>query len=690
MRGMCAGAAAYVVLAALAAHATDRQVVALPPVVAVGDPSALGVPASVDRIDTDSVTARTSLGVSEVLRRMPGVVARDRQNLAQDVQVTIRGFGARSTFGVRGLRLYVDGIPASMPDGQGQVSHVPLAALSSVEVLRGPFSALYGNASGGVIQFFSKEPATVPALEVDASAGSDATRRLDLAVTGPWSDPGAGGYRLDAGRLRTDGYRDHSRARRDMAQARLVGEWGDATRLSLTANGMDLEAQDPQGLTLEHAHEDPRAASAGALRFDTRKQVRQRQAGLRLESPLPVGTLAFGLHGGRRGTWQMLSIPAFVQAVPGSGGGVIDLDRRYSGLDARWSVHGRGDTLALTVGIELQRSREHRLGYENFRGDTMGVIGALRRDQHDRAGNDDVFAEARWRFQPRWQATLGMRHSRVSFRSHDHYIATGNPDDSGALAHAFTTPVAGLLFQPDARLDVYFNAGRGYETPTASELAYRLDGASGLNPDLRPSRTQGSELGLRWHDAARQLGLAVFDSRTRDEIVVAASEGGRSVYANATSTRRRGLEASASGNLGAHWRYGLAWTTLDARYGDSGNRIPGTAARTGWGELRWSPRGNFVGPGVEVFVSGTGNSRIAANDDNSAWAPGHARFDLGAERRWRTGRSDWTAFLRIDNVFDRRAIGSVIVNDGNGRYFEPAPGRGVMLGLRVVGGAAGP
>ena len=264
----------------------------------------------------------------------------------------------------------------------------------------------------------------------------------------------AGGYRLDGGRLQLDGYRHHSRARRDLAQARLTLQSAHGADVALTANAMDLAAQDPQGLTWEQVQRDPRAASAGALRFDTRKTVRQRQAGLRLEQAVPSGVVAIGAHAGTRKTWQMLSIPEFVQAAPGSGGGVIDLDRAYSGLDARWTVEPPSHALSLTFGVELQRSREHRLGFENFVGDTPGVVGALRRDQHDRVAGDDVYAEARWRVRPRWQATLGVRRSRVRFRSDDHYLAPGNPDDSGARDYAFTTPVAGLLFQPTDALDL--------------------------------------------------------------------------------------------------------------------------------------------------------------------------------------------------------------------------------------------
>ena len=676
--------AGVVAILLVCGHAADAQdtPTRLPGVVVVGSRPADAAPAAINRVDANAVPARAGTSVAELLRRIPGVAARDRQNLAQDVQVTIRGFGARTTFGVRGLRIYVDGIAATMPDGQGQVSHVPLAALADVVVLRGPFSVLYGNASGGVVQFFSAGPTATPELRLDLAAAADDLQRIGIGASGPWRRDAPGGYRVDAERLDSGGLREHSRARRDVVQVRLTGETHGGATLALTANSLDLAALDPQGLTLAQAQATPRAASAGAIAFDTRKQVQQRQVGARIEQPLAsVGTLTVGAHVGTRDTWQMLSVPVFAQAAPGSGGGVVDLARAYAGIDARVALDGTfaGRPAGVTVGIELQRSSEHRRGYENFAGGVLGIVGALRRDQQDRVFGRDVFGEVRWRLLPRWQATLGVRRSQVGFRSQDHYLAAGNPDDSGSLDYAFTTPALGVLFRPTTGVEVYASAGRGFETPSSSELAYRPDGASGLNTALRPARSESFEAGLRLQHGDRQLQFAAFDSQARDELVVASSSGGRSTYANAAKTRRRGLELSAAGGLGEHWQYSLAATALGARFVDTGTRIPATAARTAWAELRWKP-----GDGLEWFVAGNAVSGLPADDANLAWAPGYASFDLGAEHSWRRGKLEVRGFARIDNLFDRHAIGSVIVNDGNGRYFEPAPGRGFMLGLRLA------
>jgi len=362
-----------------------------------------------------------------------------------------------------------------------------------------------------------------------------------------------------------------------------------------------------------------------------------------------------------------------------------------------------GRAASLTVGVEGQQSSEHRLGYENFIGTQRGVVGVLRRDQRDTAASHDVYAEERWLFVPRWTVTFGARSSHVDFHSRDAYIAAGNPDDSGELHFRQTTPVAGLLFQPSDHVDLYANAGRGFETPSLAELAYRNDGASGINTALQPARSSNAEIGGRVRSGQQAFAWAVFASRTRDELVVASNIGGRSTYANAATSDRNGWELSASGPLSPRLDYAIAYSRLDARYATgfatcrappcqqpdtlvaAGNRIPATAPQSAWAQLRWHP-----GVDLDWFVQSHAVGRVYADDANSAHAHGYATVDVGVERRWTLAGLSVQAFGRIDNLFDRRVLGSVIVNDSNARYFEPAPGRGWLVGLSLQGARASP
>lgn len=660
---------------------------------------ALLVPAAVDVVGTGELRrARPRLSLSESLQRVPGVVARDRHNQAQGLQVSIRGFGARASFGIRGVRLYSDGIPATMPDGQGQVSHFMLESAGRVEVLRGPFSALYGNSSGGVISLSSAEPPRDPQLSAGLDAGSDGLRRASLSWHAPWAD-GDGGVLVDGVQVDDDGFRDHSVSHQVTGQAVLKGGFGDGGRYHVLLSTHDLRADDPQGLTAAQLRVDRRAASAGALAFNTRKTVHQNQAGVRLEHPLSAHhALELVAYGGTRETTQMLSIPVFVQADPRQGGGAIDLDREYGGADLRWrwTTELAGRPFSLVAGAEYGVSDERRRGYENFAGDRLGVYGALRRDEDNRVSARDAYVQADWQPADRWRINLGVRHSEVRFISDDRYINADNPDDSGRLRYSRSSPVAGVLFRATPEVSVYANAGGGFETPTFSELAYRPDGTGGLN-DLGAARSRNVEVGLRARTATLAYSAALFDSRTRDEVVVVANEGGRSVYDNAGKTRRRGAEFSISGELSSRWHYAAAYTFLDARYAsdfvvcarapcgagdlliEDGHRIPGLSRHSAWAELRWG-----LDADTDIILDGRFADRVYVDDGTDESAPAHAVFDLAAERRFEAFGLQWRGYARLANVFDREYIGSVRVNDGNGRYYEPAPGRGWMVGLRAM------
>ena len=692
-------------LAALVLPATAQDVVPADPVTLdrievttarlQGVP-AFDVPASVATIELDGSAAQPGVAVSEALAGVPGLAARERQNFAQDTQLSIRGFGARSTFGVRGLRLYADGIPATMPDGQGQVSHFVLAGAERIEVMRGPFSALHGNSSGGVVQIFSADGRAPSRGHLQASAGRDDAYAVSASVRG------AGdmlGYALTASRFETDGWRDRSAARRSWLNLKLHADLAGGGRLQLVGNHFDApDALDPLGLDWEQVQADPRQATSVAYQYSTRKSARQDQLGLRWEQPLTGGHgVEAMLYGGQRTIEQFLSVPVGAQMNPLSSGGVIDLDNDYGGVDLRWRWAGSlaGRTVEFTAGANADRQRQHRRGYENFVGDVLGVHGSLRRDERNAVDNRDLYAQTWWQFADRWSLLAGARRSQLRFVSRDGYVTATNPDDSGRVDYARTTPVLGLTFSPTGDLRLYASAGRGFETPTFNELGYRADGGAGLALDLAPATSRNLELGAKWrNDAGMQVEAALFRADTRNELAVARNVGGRSSYRNVGSSRREGAEVSATLPLAQAWSLRLAWTWLDARFRDSfpvctgtgctdpsvqvpaGSPIPGTARQQGHARLQWQPRD------WTFALEASGTSSLAVSDTGARHAPGHVLAHLEASRIWATTHGRLRGFARVDNVFDRAHIGSVIVNEGNGRYYEPGPGRGLLLGLR--------
>jgi iron complex outermembrane receptor protein len=639
----------------------------------------LGIPAAVDRVRGEDIRwGKTQVNLSESLSRVPGISVHNRNNYAQDLQITSRGFGSRSTFGIRGLRLVADGIPASFPDGQGQVSHFDLGSAGGIEVLRGPFSVMHGNASGGVISIATERG--TPGLEGSFSAGSLGTRRAALKL-------GGDGWLVSSARFSTDGYREHSKAVREQLNAKAEFSPGGGTRVTLVANSFaSPETQDPSGLTRAQMEADPKQVAAPVLQFDTRKSQAQNQFGAAFSHRLSEATtLHASLHAGERVVRQYLG---FLGAAPATtSGGVLNLDRGYGGASLRLETSGAllGRPLTVSFGGEVERMVDRRTGFVN----NNGQIGALRRDEDNIVSATGAYAQAEWRFADKWIALAGLRASRVAFELEDFFIVAGNPDDSGSRSYSAVTPALGLLYSATPSISLYANHGRGFETPTFVELAYR-PGGSGMNFALEASRSRHLEAGVKAVlGAGTRLNLALFEVATEREIVVNTNVGGRSTFKNAGRTRRSGLELGLESSLPFGLEAVLAWTLLDATFRDaftagaitvpSGNRLPGVARNTLYGELRWK----HTPSGFTLALEAQHKSRVAVDDVNSDFAAGYTTANVAAGLTQSGSKWTVTEFLRIDNLADRRYAGSVIVNEGNGRFFEPSPGRTALVGVQA-------
>ena len=685
----CAGSASAQLLAPVTVTATRTEM------------APFDVPASIEVIDGQRLRAdgRAQLNLSESLNLVPGLLARDRQNQAQDLQLSVRGFGARSTFGVRGVRVYVDGIPATMPDGQGQLSHIELGSAARVEVLRGPFSALYGNSSGGVLQVFSEEGEGPPTITPSAAFGGDGFFRYGLKAAG---SSGILGYSLAGSRTETAGYRIHSAARRDLANARMDWALEGGRRVTLVLNQLYSRAEDPLGLSRAQFELSPQNVDASANQFNTRKTLQQTQVGLVYVHPVDaVHEFRATVYRGERSTVQFQAIPVAVQANPLHPGGVIDLNRYYAGVDLRWTAKTSlaRRPFTLVSGLSYDALREYRRGLQNFNGASLGERGALRRDEINRVYSLDPYIQASWSLTPRWALNAGVRRSTVKFDSSDRYVTGVNGNDSGSAAYGATLPAVGLMFAPTPDLRLYAAAGKGFETPTLNELAYRSNGATGLNFALRPARSNNFETGIKARSAGQdnsrlEWNAAVFQTSTQDEIVSQTNVGGRSTFQNAGATRRRGLELSSSYAFARSALMQLSYTLLDARYSDSfsscssapcaapnlfvpaGNRIPGIARSAVSLEAGWRPPRGWRS-GAELRYLGS----VAVNDVNSEAAASYTSAAVHAG--YMLDRGGWKVLttVRADNFFGKKYAGSVIVNEGNGRYFEPAAGRVWLLSM---------
>ena len=678
---------------------------ALSPVVVSAERSGGGVwrgAASIDVVGGDALReGQAQINLSESLGRVPGLVIRNRQNYAQDLQISVRGYGARATFGVRGVRLFVDGIPASAPDGSGQAANFPLGSADRVEVVRGPMAALYGASSGGALLLYTEDGQRPAQWRTGLVAGSDGLWRASTQVTGQTGTAQAPGwsYALDLSGFATDGLRPQSAADRSTANLKLSRPH-EGGRTVLVFNRHSSSALDPQGLSRAEFDANSDQTNTGALSFNTRKSVAQTQLGLAFEQALGGGhKLELMGYGGQRQVVQYQSITTGAQVPAGSSGGVIDLDRDYWGWNARWrhETDWQSGRLSLSAGVASDHQSDTRKGFENFIGSTLGVQGKLRRDEVNRAQTLDPYVQAEWRTQ---ELTLmgGVRQTRTAYESTDRYIVGNNGDDSGRKDYTATLPVVGVRWQLNPSVQAFASIGKGFEIPTLNEVAYRSGGVSGFNTQLNAARSTSAELGLRGRAERLRWSATAFDIRTDDEIVVQNNTGGRTTFQNAGRTLRQGLE------LAGEWRTGpvtftTAYTWMRANYQDAfmtcttsgcpnatpqvqvpqGNQIPGlprqqlfaqAAWDTGWAGSRFTLEARHVG-------------RVMVNDLNTDAAAAHTLFNLGVQ--FTQQRGDWTLqeFVRLDNLTDQKHAGSVIVNDGNNRFFEPGAGRKLMLGLEA-------
>jgi iron complex outermembrane receptor protein len=657
-------------------------------------------PYAISVVDRDELRSGGALvNLSEALARVPGLLVANRSNYAQDLQISSRGFGARAGFGVRGVRLLADGIPASGPDGQGQVSQFDLAGAERVEVLRGPFSVLYGNSSGGVISLV-----TAPVKRAEAEGGIDIGSAGFQQLRAGVAAPLGGGFslRVTASEMKVTGFRPRSAAQRELGNVRL-GWQGSNDTVTLLANVYRQPAQDPLGLSRDQFNNDPLGTTPVAAQFDTRKESAQEQLGATWKHRFDQGALRdvqlMG-YSGQRSVTQYLAIAAGTQTPARHGGGVINFDRDFQGaeLRTRWSWDG----IDVLLGAALDTQTDERRGYLNYTGTvaapTYGVIGTLKREETNKARSSDVFAQGEFALGAGLTASAGLRSGSVKLSAQDRFLSNG--DDSGSLNFSYTNPVLGLRWQAAPGWQLHASAARGFESPTLGELAYRADGTGGLNTALQAQKSRQTELGSKWRSGPWEADMALFRAKVSDEIGVATNSGGRSAFQNVGRTVRRGLEL-AGGWLPADGLRGRAsMTLLNATYEDNfltcagipcttptlpvpaGNRVAGTQRRSGYAELGWRKAGHG-----ELAAEVRGSGRTAVNDANSDFAGGYAVAALRFSHVLvNTDATKVDLLLRVDNVFDRRYAGSVIVNDANGRYFETGTPRAYLLALRISTG----
>jgi iron complex outermembrane recepter protein len=656
------------------ARADTLRPVLLPPVVVslTRSPTAASrVPFAIAVIpEREIARGRLMLGLSEALVTVPGVYIADRHNPSQDDNLSIRGFGARAAFGVRGVKILLDGIPQTLPDGQGQLSNVELAGVRSIEILRGSSSSLYGNASGGVISLTSDTTMpTVPAPTLRVESGAYGMRKVYGSVAVPLA---GGGLDVSGTRLVSDGFRVHSQASTWRGSVRYAAALSPRTRLTAQLLAADSpRLQDPGALTAAEADTSPAAANPRNVTADAGKAVTQEQAGLALDRHGAAGgSLHLALFGVRRDLDNPIATTH------------IELGRWAYGVRASAiePVAPAGLPLVLTAGLDAQWQLDDRRNLTLDLADTT-------LSQLEHVSEMGPFLEARADLTPVVTLTVGARYDRVAFRAEDRYLADG--DNSGARVMAAPSGSAGVTFDLAPAVRPYLSVATSFETPTTTELANRPTGAGGFNPDLQPEQAVNYEVGVRGRMArVGEYSLSAYQADVRDELIPFEVPGdpGRRFYRTAGSARHRGLELGVTLRptarltvLGAYtysaFRFVTFRTATDTL---DGKTIPGVPAHYGHGSLRYD-----WGAGLWTAVDVTASSRLYADDANTVPVAGWHTVGMRAGWEQRAGGWRVAPFAAVQNLLDARYIGSVSVNAQFGRFFEPAPGRNAYVGVAL-------
>ena len=625
---------------------------------------------------------KPGLALDEALALIPGVQVDNRFNYALGERISVRGIGARAQFGVRGVRVILDGVPMTLADGQTTLNNVDVGSLDRAEVIRGPASALHGNAAGGVIQLESGRPDPGTAGrggELRITGGAHGLMRTEVAATGR---AGATGYTARASRLAFDGFRQWSEARNDRVVARALRE-RDGRAAGFTVNFVDYDGQNPGGLSRALLAVSRDTAFTNNLRDRTGERGRQAQLGATFSRPAGAARLDLSAHA----LWRAIENP-----IPQR---IVVIDRGAGGARGAVSlaptIAGRAANLA--VGAELQLQRDDR---RNFVSDS-GRRGADTLSQLERVVNGAAFAQGSLELTDRLLATAGLRYDRIAFAATDRLVRPGNVDDSGRRTMRAVSPSVGITLSAAPRLDLYANVSTSFETPTTSELANREDGAGGLNPALEPQRARSVELGanarLRAGGIAGTWQLAVYHAAIRDALVPfeVASVPGRQYFRNAGSTRHRGVEVGTALVLAPSLLLRAAYTHIDARFDEyavtsgtttrvfDGNPVPGVAAN------RLDATLSIARPLATVDVDARASSSIPVDDANTERSEAFTLWGLRVTgRALSLGRVAISPHVGVLNLFDVDYNTSVVVNAFGGRYFEPGPGRSLHAGATLA------
>ena len=652
-------------------------------------------PGSIQAVDREVIEARgPQVNISEALAEVPGIHVANRNNFSQDLQISIRGFGSRAPFGVRGVRLLIDGIPQTLPDGQGQSSQFALTSAERIEVLKGPISLLYGNAAGGVLQVFTKSAGDRPEFSAAGYMGSDGLYRSSMQYA---ERKGRYGLVADISALESDGFRTYSRASRQQFNGKL-DITGDRSKTTVVANILHNESEEPGSLTRGEFLANPFQAVAANVANRYGKIFQQGSLGITNQTKLE-GDQTFGY----RAYWGSRSLDNPL-AVSTSTTGFSMIDRAFYGVGLSLSQRGElaGIPVISTFGLDADAVTDNRTARQNQAGVAAGQLG---RQEKNLARNTDAYFQSQWLISERTTGLLGVRLSSIRLEVRDQFFTDADGDGSGKRDYKGVSPVVGITRHVSPALNVFAQYGRGFETPTLNEVLYTPNGintpGNRFYSGIAAARSQQSEIGLKWRpNPLTRLDASVFHAETRDDIVPYFLSTSSSAWQNA-DTRRYGVEIAGLKILDKQWAIRAALTAMDATYRESlrtvrnsalatvtaGNTMPGVPKTrafldASWRSTGWTqkPGGKFSEAGLEFVATGD----MQANSVNSEKASSYELFNARLATHIQNGGHRLSLYARVDNLLDKRYVGSVVADQAFLRFYEPGAPRSWLMGIRYT------
>ena len=627
---------------------------------------------SITVINQDRIQNGTQqLSLDESLVGVPGLYMQNRYNFAQDLRLSLRGFGSRSSFGIRGIKIYVDGIPETLPDGQAGVDSIDIGSTKRIEILRGPSSSLYGNASGGVIAIETELGEDSPFVETTLAGGDLGYKKYQLKSGGKIDEAN---YLINIAKQQYNGYRSHSETEGTLINGKFRLPLNSMDDLLISFNLTDQPiANDPGGINSDQVASDRSSARDKNIQYDSGESLNQKRVGFVYNRKRESGNLQIKNY---------YVFRDFSNKLPFTDGGSVRLDRFFYGFGAQYSLGNiLPDNIKVTLGFDIDRQDDDRKRFDN----DDGVIGSMGFDQSEKVSSDGLYAQGSYQINDELGLSAGLRYDVVNFNISDHFLTNG--DDSGEINFKKFSPSFGLNYNIGSGI-LFSSWSNSFETPTTTELS-NPDGSGGFNSLLNPQTASNFEVGFKTGTNKLYYELVVFNIDLKKELVPYELESfpGRKFFENAGTSSRKGIETAISwkseSGFGVDASYTWSDFTFEKFVDDNGNdfsnkTLPGVPSRFGYFGLSYqSTQGlsarfetNYVG---SIFANNTNTTNVSSYSVS------------GFRASYMMERDSWEIrpYLGINNIFDESYSNNIRINAWGGRYFEPAPKRNSYLGITV-------